>query len=294
MASGGRPGSSTSLELYPTTHGGSMESTALLQGQSGSSNVNYVEMISSWTFLENAAKARYGQRILVLKTTPTLNAIDQFFGDFQFSVLFHDPEPRETRHTIVDIHNKEYLNRSNQERDETLVKLSKPGSLTQGNRYHFTPTSGILFNFDEDIGSKIVGLAAVGGSLGVREGDKATGQHHSMKASFDFQYQQEEKISVPPRTKVKAKITTSTIKYEMGYTLEVKIPSSRFVMVTYRTSCQTFLCGLCRNIQPVYAADMLRHLPNYREENGWCFFHQVGMLTWIGENCTVEKTEEPL
>ena len=107
------------------------------------------------------------------------------------------------RHTIINIHNNE------QERDETLMKLNKPDSLTQGNRYHFTPTSGILFDFDKDIGAKIVGLAAVGGSLGVREGDKATGQHHSMKASFDFQYQQEEKIFVPPRSKVKAKITST-------------------------------------------------------------------------------------
>ena len=285
MATGRQP----SLELDTTSRG--LESAALLQSYSGS---NYIEVISPWMFLENATKSRFGRRIRVLQTSQTMNALDKFFEDFQFSVLYHDPEPTETRHTVIDIHNKEYFNRSDQERDETVVHITKPSALTHGNRYHFTPTSGILFNFDKDIGAKIVGLAAAGGSVGVREGDSATGQHHNISGNFNFEYKQEEKVPVPPKTKVKAKITTSTIKYEMRYTLEVKIPSSRFISVAYQNMCQTLLCGICRSTGIVYAADMLHNLPNFKEENGWCIFNQVGLLSWVGENCTVEKTEVQL
>ena len=172
--------------------------------------------------------------------------------------------------------------------------MSRPGSITHGNRYHFTPISGLTFNFGKDIGAQIVGLAAVGGNLGVREDSVASGQHHKVSDNFHFEYEQEEKISVPPNRKVKAKITTSTVKYEMRYTLEFKIPSSRSVNVTYLNRFQQFLCGLCRSCKPVYAADILQDLPNFREENGWCFFQQVGILTWIGENCHVDKMEEPI
>ena len=268
------------------------ESVALLQTPSEPQNATQV--VTQWDFLVNAAKVRFGRKVKVLRTSPSVEALNRFFEDLQFSVLYHDAEPTETRNTVIDIHTKVYVNKSNDERDETVTQVSRPGSITHGNRYHFTPISGLTFNFGKDIGAQIVGLAAIGGNLGVKEDSAATDQHHKMSSDFHFEYKQEEKISVPPNRKVKAKITTLTIKYEMRYTLEFKIPSSRFVNVTYLNRFQKFLCGLCRSCKPVYAADILQDLPNFREENGWCYFQQVGILTWIGENCNVEKTEEPL
>ena len=269
------------------------ESIALLQTPSEPQGVTQV--VTQWDFLVNAAKSRFGRHIQVLRTSPSVVALNKFFEELQFSVLYHDAEPTETRNTVVDIHTKVYVNKSNDERDETVIQVSRPGSITQGNRYHFTPTSGLTFNFGKDIGAQIVGLATIGGNLGVKEDSAASNQHHKMSSNFHFEYKQEEKISIPPNRKVKAKITTSTIKYEMRYTLEFKIPSSRFVNVTYLNRFQQLLCGLvCRSRKPVYAADILQDLPNFREQNGWCFFQQVGILTWIGENCNVEKTEEPL
>ena len=269
------------------------ESVALLQMPSGP-QADAIQIVTQWDFLVNAAKSRFGRKIKVLRTSPSVTALNNFFGDLQFSVLYHDAEPTETRNTVIDVHIKEYVNRSSEERDETVTQVRRPGSITQGNRYHFTPISGLTFNFGKDIGAQIVGLAAIGGNLGVKEDSIASGQHHQMSSNFHFEYKQEEKISVPPNRKVKAKITTLTVKYEMRYTLEFKIPSSRFVNVTYLNRFQQFLCGLCRSCKPVYAADILQDLPNFREENGWCFFQQVGILTWIGENCYVDRTEEPI
>ena len=277
----------TSHQLYQV----GSESVTLLQDPSESQDV--IQVVTQWDFLVNAAKSRFGRGIQVLQTSPSTVAINNFFENFQFSVLYHDAEPAETRYTVIDIHTKEYVNRSSEERDETVTHVSRLGSITQGNRYHFIPISGLTFNFGKDIGAQIVGLAAVGGDLGVKE-DSTISADHKMSSDFHFEYKQEEKISVPPNRKVKAKITTSTVKYEMRYTLEFKVPGNCSVNVTYRNRFQQFLCGLCRSTKPVYAADILRHLPNFREENGWCFFQQVGILTWVGENCNVEKTEEPL
>ena len=268
------------------------ESVALLQTPPEAQNV--IQVITQWDFLVNAAKSRFGRKIRVLQTSPSKLALNNFFEDLQFSVLYHDAEPTETRQTVIDIHTKEYVNRSSDERDETVAHVSRPGSITQGNRYHFTPISGLTFDFGKDIGAQIVGLAAVGGNRGVKKHSAVTDQDLKVSSDFHFEYKQEEKISVPPNRKVRAKITTSTVKYEMRYTLEFKIPSSRFINVSYYNRFQQFLCGLCRSCKPVYAADILHDLPNFREENGWCFFQQVGILTWIGENCNVEKTEEPL
>jgi hypothetical protein len=254
----------------------------------------HADIITQCDFLVNAAKSRFGRNIQVLRTIPSTIALDKFFEDLQFSVLYHDAEPAETSNTVIDVHIKEYVNRSSEEKDETVTHVSRPGSITQGNRYHFIPISGLTFNFGKDIGAQIVGLAAIGGNLGVKEDSTVSNQHHQLASNFCFEYKQEEKIPVPPNRKVKVKMTTSTIKYEMRYTLEFKIPSSRFVNVTYFNQFQQFLCGLCRSCRPVYAADILQDLPNFREENGWCFFQQVGILTWIGENCNVDKTEEPI
>ena len=270
------------------------ESVASLQTPSAPQAQNVIQNVTLQDFLVNAAKSRFGRNIRVLQTLPSTITLKNFFEDLQFSVLYHDAEPTETNNTVIDVHIKEYTNRSSEEKDETVTHVSHPGSITQGNRYHFIPISGLTFNFGKDIGAQIVGLAAIGGNLGVKEDSTASGQHHQLSSNFNFEYKQEEKISVPPNRKVKVKVTTSTVKYEMRYTLEFKIPSSRFVNVTYFDQFQQFLCGLCRSCRPVYAADILRDLPNFREEGGWCFFQQVGILTWIGENCIVDKTEEPV
>ena len=240
------------------------------------------QVVTQWNFLVNATKSHFGRTIKLVKTSHSRVALNKFFEDLQFSVFYHDTEPTETRHTVIDIHTKEYVNRSNDEKDETITHVSRPGSITQGNRYHFTPVSGLMFDFGKDIGAQIVGLAAIGGNRGVKKHSAVLDQDLKLSSDFHFEYKQEEKISVPPNRKVRAKITTSTVKYEMRYTLEFKIPSSRFVNVTYRNRFQQLLCELCSNSESVYAADILHDLPNFREENGWCFFQQAGILTWIG------------
>ena len=183
------------------------ESVALLQTPSEAQYVT--QIVAQWDFLVNAAKSCFGRSIKLVKTSHSRIALGNFFEDLQFSVLYHDAMPTETRQTVIDIHTKEYVNRSNDEKDETIAHVSKPGSITQGSRYHFSPISDLSFDFGKDIGAQIVGLAAIGGNRGVKKDSAVTDQNHKMSNDFHFEYKQEEKISVPPNRKVRAKITTS-------------------------------------------------------------------------------------
>ena len=117
------------------------------------------------------------------------------------------------------------------------------------------------------------------------------GQDNAINPQLGFQYFQKEKVTIPPGTKVTAKITTSTVKVEQGYTLQFFIASRRTVTISYNNpGC----FGCCNATGYVSAAELLRTLPDYHAQDGNVYFTQIGNLTWIGEKCTVEKFEERL
>ena len=95
------------------------ESVALLQVPP-EPQADMVQVVKQWDFLVNAAKSRFGRKVQVLQTSPSTVALNNFFEDLQFSVLYHDAEPTETRNTVIDVHIKEYVNRSSEEKDETV------------------------------------------------------------------------------------------------------------------------------------------------------------------------------
>ena len=74
------------------------ESVALLQTPSGL-QADAIQIVTQWDFLVNAAKSRFGRKVKVLRTSPSVTALNNFFGDLQFSVLYHDAEPTETRNS---------------------------------------------------------------------------------------------------------------------------------------------------------------------------------------------------
>ena len=239
--------------------------------------------VTFWELYEHAAKARYGEDIQVIKTQFYRTKVNNI--DFEVSVVKTDGEPREVRHTIVDINMKEFSNLG-KEQDETSVKIDK--SSTKGNRFSFSTTKGIDFGHDCNIGAKVMGLAAVG-SYGAAK-------REPNELGFSFSYHHEEKITVPPGKRVKAKITTYSIKYEVDYTLKLSIKKDAFIPVMFRTKCQQFCLDMCRNNGSVLVRDMISTLPNYvqEDENGMSSFTQMGTLSWIGEGCTVDKKEEDL
>ena len=199
------------------------------------------------------------------------------------------------RPTIIDVTFKEFVNLSETEKDETTIQIGKNLPIASGSRYNFVMTEGVKFDHKYNFGAQIVGLGMAGGYMSVRTKYSIPDQSYNMALQFD--YGQKEKIVIPPKTKVKAKIVTSTRKFWQNYTLEFSAPRSSFMTIVYYSSTQQQfdLCNCCRpTVGHLYAADILRTLPNFKDNaDGFCSFTQNGTLTWIGEACTVEKSEEP-
>jgi hypothetical protein len=245
--------------------------------------------VTFWQLYERTAKARYGENITVVRTAYNEQLVNNI--EFLVSVVDKEREPREVTHTIVDITSKEYFNRGKEARDETVVKLRKVSSAPKGERYSFSTPNGVNFGFGGSIGPQVMSLSISGGSL------RVAGQYSnwgmSNEHAYDLTYDREEKVSVPPKTHVKTKITSYSNKYEMFYTLKFRVSQSAMVPVLFKSKC----CLLsCRNTGVVFVSDMISTLPNYngRDVGHTASFMQTGTLSWIGESCTVDKLEEPI
>ena len=251
--------------------------------------------VTLWDLLEDAAKRQYGTSIKVIKTSRATKQLNNL--DFEVSVVSADAEPKESRRAIVDINMKEYTNRSDKEVDETLVKVRKRASKSTGSRYNFTVSKGVNWGVNGNIGAQVMGLAMVGGSASIganynKQKTTTTESETSQQDTFEFCYEQEEKIFVPPMSHVKAKITTYSMKYEQGYILKFSLPSSLRISVCYKTQCQQMFCGF--NTRNITAAQFCSTLPDFREEDGKVSFIQPGTLSWVGEGSTIDKEVEPL
>ena len=138
-------------------------------------------------------------------------------------MAYSDPEPKRTRPTIIEITVKEYTNRGDKEPAHTMLKVSKTSSVTKGMRYYFSTSQAIDWAFNDNIGAQTVGLSMAGGSMRVGGGHvptyskRKTIHNTTVNSAVHFEYSHEEQLIVPPGTKTRAKITTSTIRYEQMY-----------------------------------------------------------------------------
>ena len=248
----------------------------------------------------NAVRIRFGQDVKLCNTKAAENEVARFVADLLFTVVQSDPEPLVTRPTIIDVTFKEFVNLG-EEKDQTTMHVGKNCPIAVGCRYQFSMTEGVKFDHKYNLGAQIVGLCMVGGYMSV--GTNYTIKDQTYNENLQFQYHQKEKLIIPPKTKITAKITTSTRKYSQNYTLEFSTPRSRCIRVSYLTRIQQQFnlnlgLGFCQLCQPsegrIYAGDILQTLPNFKDADGFCSFTQAGTLTWIGEGCTVEKSEQPI
>ena len=275
------------LELY-TPLGGTIVAQQPLREVTGT--------VTWWDRVMNAARIRFGPHIVIKNLPAIQNQINLFIENLLFTVVHNDPEPLMTRPTIIDVTFKEFVNLSETEKDETTIQVGKNLPIASGTRYHFNMTEGVKFDHKYNFGAQIVGLSMAGGYMSV--GTKYSVPDPSYNMGLQFHYGQKEKIVIPPKTRVKAKIITSTRKFRQNYTIEFSAPRSSFFTILYYSSTQQQydLCNCCQPSQGyLYAADVLRTLPNFKDNaDGFCSFTQRGILTWIGEAYTVEKSEVPI
>lgn len=247
-----------------------------------------------WDLFEKAAKAQYGNSIKVIKTKWATQKLDNM--EFTMTIETFDKEPKEASRTIVDINMKEYTNRCEKEVDETLVRLKRSSSRSTEDGYQFSSTKGVNWGIGGNIGAQVMGAMA-GGNVGIsanygRQKSETHQTSQTMGSDFTSSYEQEEKIRVPPMSRVIAKITTYSMKYERGYTLRLSIPSTVRFPVVYKTRCQQSFCGAKSG--HITAARLLQSLPDYREKEAKVSFIQTGTLSWMGEGSSIDKTVEPV
>lgn len=252
------------------------------------------EQTGMWDLYENAAMRKYGDTIKVFKTPCTEEYLNKL--KFEVSVQSHDPEPEESRRTIVDINMKEYVNRCKNEVDETMFKVRKTTVKSKGSRYSFSSTKGVNWGIGGGIGAQVMNLAMAGGSASLnanysRSKSTTSESEETSSDSFEFSYEQEEKILVPPMSKVKAKITSYSVKFDQAYVLKFTIAASHTIHVLYQTRCQQMFCGTKSGF--ITAAQFCSPLPEFREEGDKVSFVQAGVLSWIGVCSTVDKEVEP-
>lgn len=253
----------------------------------------------------NAVRIECGNDVILLNKETIEWELTTFVNDLLFTVVDSAPEPTASRPTIIDTTFKVFTNQGWKANDETTVQVGKNAPAVAGTRYHFFIEQGVSFDHKQNLGVQIVSLSMSGGHMRVGAPIEAKDEQYNI--ALQFQYRNEEKIVVPPRTKVTASIKTSTTKYSQAYTLEFSIPRSRFIHVVYFTKaqkwirriccgCKSCFCCCCKPKEKlIYAADLLQTLPNFMDRaDGYCSFTLNGTLTWIGEGCSVDKLEAQL
>ena len=252
--------------------------------------------ITIWDLYANAARTKYGQNIQVLDTPSFTRQLYEL--QFDICIVSADSQPVEVKKVVVDVSTKEYANHCKKEVDQTVLKVGKANTVWDRSRYHFVITRGVNCGIGGDIGPQVMRLAITGGNTRINiTGNMET---ESLSQNFAFSYANEENVSVPPMSRVKAKIASHSVTFQQGYVVKFMIPSSMSIPVSFRTSFQQSLqncccCPLrCFEIGSVSAAQLCCTLPDYRDENGMVSFIQHGVLWWLGEGSTVDKEVESL
>ncbi len=251
---------------------------------------DYSDRITFWELYERAARASFGEDILVKKTLYFTRRAQDI--NFAVSIVSKEREPREVTRTVLDIVIKDYVNGGKEGQDQTILKASKGSLIPTQKQYNFFTSNGIDFGFSNNIAAQIMNLSVFGGTALYNR--SVTEEARFPNVAIAFNYEQEEKITVPPGKRVKAKITSYSVRYDMNYTLKFSVYRNVTVPVSYRTKCQQCCFGFCSNTGSVLANDMISVLPNYNgnDENGTASFTQTGTLSWVGEAYSVDKVEE--
>ena len=247
--------------------------------------------VTMWDMYITAAKFMFGDNITVFRTPLLIQSLSNLC--FTIRVEAADQQIMEKTKTTVDITTKEYSNHSEKEMDQTQIKVKKNYTTSKESQFHFSPSNGVNWGIGGNIGAKVMGLSMSGGSAMVGGMySKYQSRAEDFNADFHFSYRQEEKVNIPPLSRVKVKITSYAIKYEQSYTLRFSIPASYLIEVKYQTRYNRICCGTHTGY--ITAAQLLQTLPSYHEQNGMSIFYQHGVLSWMGEERNVDKIVEQI
>ena len=273
---------------------------------------NATTMIGWYEHTKNVIKRCFGEHIKLVsddKNDPERHLQQQvhdFVDNLQFKILTCSDEPASKQPCMIETSRKEFVNNGDALQAKSIVRVGKNAEIVAGTRYYFDIKQGIRFEHNKELGAKIVTISIIDGTIRVGDGKISAGSDQSYNQELRFRYDHEEKLVIPPMTKVQAQITTSTTKYEQDYTLEFFISKNYGpISVKYLTRCQQMCkrlkecfccCCCCYSVSQrwLYPKRLLKDLPNFRMDDEFCYFTIDGTLRWISEDFKVTAVPEAI
>lgn len=245
-----------------------------------------------------AVQEKFGHEIRIIVTPETTKELNKL--DFELFVLSGEKKAREDRRTVVDVVQKEYINRSKTKEDETYLIGNKEDPRPEDTRYEFS--AKFLNNFEDIrdyLGGLVIELARKGERLSIKHHQDRIEKLAATKRDITNSYEQKEKIPIPPRSRVKAVSTTYEVKYKQDYELEVSTDADAKIPVKYFTRCVLCLCCCMPCTCPkstgyITAAELLQSLPDFQNRNGRASFVEKGTLSYMGALTKLDKEPYPI
>ena len=262
-------------------------------------------------YIENAAKRKYGRGIFVIGATQ--DNIAQFFNKIKQNALSAKP-PEEVGRAVVDIDCKSHINQadgrdaSGEDKPDDWFDVfeitSKKGtSESRSKSYQLQLTSSKQTSVNAGLNFKVGGsgffnmagvpispeVGAGGGFSRTTTDTKQTTESDTKKEALSQEYQVVDRLKVPPRTKVAAKITTYAVTYESKIRTKLTIDAQAFIPICFRTRFSQMLGGICTSVGMLTAEDIFVNEENFKSEDGYVTFERDGKISYLGEEVEITK-----
>lgn len=263
----------------------------------------------SW--IEEIAKRKYGPDIFVLGTP--LDELNLFWRSLSYHALSAS-YPKEVGRAIVDIDSKCHVNRA-EGQEETIEKSDQPDDWYDEFEITSKKGSSQLKSKSYQLQLATSTTKQVGGNLNVKVGpsgffnmaapeaginasySKTTSQQQTtedkQEETLSQEYQLVDRLKVPPKTKVRAEITTWAVTYESKTLTEVSVDETVSLPIYYRTMFSRKLGGIFLTKGSIPAKEIFSAEEEFKCEEGTITFKRHGTVSYLGEEVEIKKDKTP-
>ena len=263
----------------------------------------------SW--IEEMAKKKYGPNIFVLGTT--LDDLNHFWESISYHAL-SATLPKEVGRAVVDIDSKCHVNQA-EGQEETPEKSDQPDDWYDEFEITSKKGSSQLKSKSYQLQFATSTTKQVGGNLGVKVGpsgffnmaapeagidasySKTTSEQQTVEnkkeETLSQEYQIIDRLKVPPKTKVRAKITTWAVTYQSKTLTEVSVDETVKLPIYYRTMFSRKLGGILLSTGEITATEIFDTEEDFKCEEGTITFKRHGTVSYLGEEVEIEKDKTP-
>ena len=266
-------------------------------------------------YLVEATKKKYGRDIAVIGATK--KDIDAFWQQVGYRVEHGQQiqKPLQITKTVVDIDCKTHVNsavkyleegpkgpkKSDDWYDDFQITSKKAKDESRSKSYNLKLTNTTAYDVGGNFDIQNSGFFnLVGPGVIPNVGLGAKGKYSSSKTKEEETFEEREErlsqiyeivdtLKVPPRTKVKAKITTYAVTHESTTVTRLTVDAKAHIKVLYASSFSKLLGNLWKSHGFITAEELFAD-EEYEEEDGSITFTREGKVSYIGEEVEIHKT----